>query len=134
MTMKMRDVVFAGLLCSSVVQAQVVPGTAKDLADGCRIAAAIEDGTADRKYSGADFNQQIIAAGYCYGYINGFMGGYSKGTYGLPSKEICLPAGVTIPQIGRVLARKLEEKPEFEHLQQLPYVVGVMMSTWPCTL
>lgn len=127
-----RIAALGGLLTVATAgNAAEVESRAAELVQGCRVLAAIDDGTADAKYGASDL-RSAISAGYCSGYINGFIGGYTYGAHDAARKRVCIPAGVTTPQIARVLVQRLDEKPQFEHVAQLPFVIGVLAATWPC--
>ena len=127
------------LSASSAVRAQgMMPNTptAKIFVDGCRELARIEAGENEpASYSEQQVMEGIVGAGNCLGYINGFLSGYGYAGYqaaGPNVKKICIPSGVTHGQIARVLVARLNEKPEFEHLPALPYLVAILKLTWPC--
>lgn len=117
---------------ASAAQAESGVDTAKELANSCAIAGAISDGTADYKYPGSDVVQNSMSAAYCIGYIKGIVGGHSFALRG-NKKDFCLPSDVSTDQIARVLARRMELLPEFEHLSQLAFTTAVLTGTWPCT-
>jgi len=133
MNRKLIGLILVGLASFSVQAQTQTTATAGKLAHGCRVYGAIEDGTADQKYSQADGLVNIAAASYCSGFIDGMIGGYSTGIYGTAKEKLyCLPPQVSTVQIARVIARNMEEKPEFEHFSQLAFFLGVMAKTWPC--
>lgn len=110
--------------------------TAKALVDGCEALIAIDAGQSEP--SGWDQQrvlESLVGSGICTGYIKGFLGGASFASYqaeGPNVDKFCVPRGVTIPQIARVLSSRLKEKPEFEHVEAYPFVIGILISTWPC--
>ena len=112
------------------------PSTAKALVDGCRELSRIDSGESEpESYSEEQVLVGILGAGNCLGYINGFLGGYGFAAHqavGPNTEKICIPKGVTQGQIARVLVNRLEQKPEFEHVAPLPYVIAILQMTWPC--
>ena len=126
-----------GLLVALLLSAPSFAGgstTTKTLVDGCRAYNDIQDGTAEQKYGddALTFGKKSMGLGYCTGYINGFLSGYSAGSYGSEKKWYCLPRTVTADQISRVLIKRLDDRPEFEDMEPLPFMLAILSSTWPC--
>jgi hypothetical protein len=110
--------------------------TAGQLVSGCRTFLQIESGTdTSPGQSDAGSLLAVLNAGYCTGYIAGFINGNSFAAYeasGKNTNKICIPKGVTTSQVARVLVRRMEEKPEFEHVAELPFVIGILQLSWAC--
>ncbi len=107
--------------------------TAKDLADFCTTAVAVEDGSAEQKYRDDEISKRAMDTGYCLGFISGIVGGYSAGNQGRTGKFFCLPEGVNSFQIARVLVKAMEKAPELEHESPLVLALGGLKGAFPCT-
>ncbi|MCI4567568.1 Rap1a/Tai family immunity protein [Lysobacter sp. CFH 32150] len=115
-----------------VVSAPDDARTAKSLADGCAVANAILDGTADTKFGSNRQSERLITAGICYGYIEGFIQGISAGRQAPKSLNACIPTGVSTPQIARLIEDRMKKMPEFEHMDRMPFLMAVTAGAWPC--
>lgn len=110
-----------------------VASDAKTLADGCRVLAEIQAGTAAERYGSDGVMVKATSAGYCAGYLNGVLGGYSAGVFkSNQAKKYCLPASVNVSQIARLIAKYVEEHPEVENIDELTFVLAMLAVTWPC--
>lgn len=142
MDIKLGTVAFAIFLflawgASSPAQAQAGKSLiARDLVDGCRTAIAIMEGQEEPpNLSQEEVMGTIMGAGTCTGYLQGFIGAsqyVGHDAVGPNTTKMCVPSGVTILQLARLLSTRLAEKPEFEHVPALPFVIGVLGGTWPC--
>lgn len=97
---------------------------------GCKAAIALNDETADRPSELTAISPFSLGAGNCLGYINGFIGGYSFQP--VSQRKFCLPPTVNMMQIARVLSRRFDERPEFSDAPKMAFVLGILMTTWPC--
>ncbi|MHC1670436.1 Rap1a/Tai family immunity protein [Stenotrophomonas maltophilia] len=110
--------------------------TARSLVEGCDVLVAMDAG--QNEPSGWNQDRAIegvVGAGVCLGYIKGFFGGYNFAKHeatGPNVRKICIPSGVTQPQVARLLSTRLKSSPELEHIDAYPFVIAVLASTWPC--
>lgn len=105
---------------------------AKQLVDGCKALSEMEEAAraAPNFVRPEDEGAYIASAGYCTGYLSGYIAGHSSAL--AKGKAYCLPEEVSISQIARVLTKRLETSPEFEHMPEISFVLGVLSGTWPC--
>lgn len=128
--MKLLAAIPALLAFSMPAQAAM---TAKSLVDGCRVASAIEEGNPDG-LPAEYMEERLMLAGMCLGYIDGIVGGHTSGARNDPSARMfCLPGNVTTAQISRVMIAKLKQYPEHENMNALPFTLGILAGTWPCS-
>ncbi|WP_180859674.1 Rap1a/Tai family immunity protein [Stenotrophomonas maltophilia] len=129
-------VFFASLASGHASAQETGPMTARSLVEGCDALVTMEAG--ENEPSG--WNQEraiggVLGAGVCLGYIKGFFGGYNFARHdatGPNVQKICIPSGVTHPQIARLLSTRLRASPELEHIDAYPFLIAVLSSTWPC--
>lgn len=121
------------LLAPAPASAQPVQPSARTLVEGCVAFNAISDGESEPAHlTESEVLSRVLAAGYCAGYLKGFIGGYSARAETVEF-QYCLPRGVTVDQISRVLIARLREVPQFEHIEQLPFVLATLHGVWPCS-
>lgn len=120
----------ASLHCLAAESSQ--PHSAKWLVDHCAAANAVTDRTAREKYGASESGNTALSAGYCYGYVAGFLSGFSAGKSSPKELHACVPSEVGPAQIARLLEVRMKEKPEFEHVPALAFLMGVLRGTWPC--
>jgi hypothetical protein len=105
---------------------------ARWLVDQCSAANSLADGTAQQRFGEAKAATTALAAGYCYGYLAGFHSGFSAGKHSPQELHACVPDGVNPAQTARLLEVKLRQKPEFEHVEAMVFLMAVLHTTWPC--
>lgn len=108
------------------------PGTARGLVDACDVMLEAVDRNFRQLPTPEDEGAYFTAGGYCMGYLEGFRNGYMVSSIQSGKTNICLPNGVTLEQIARILSKRLEQSPEMEHLPQFGFVSVVLAATWPC--
>jgi hypothetical protein len=99
------------------------PHTGHVLLRKCK--AAIEDLTED---------QRIADAGQCTGYVHGIeeMLRFIEIRYGLTDSLFCVPKGVNLGQMARVVVKYLEDHPERLHETDINLVVDAFKLAFPC--
>lgn len=69
----------------------------------------------------------------CSGYMAGVAGGYTlRGAWENIPEDICMPDGVTIGQLVRVVTKHLEEHPEKLHFGAASLATNAYLEAFPC--
>jgi hypothetical protein len=124
----------AGLFLAMPTVALADDYTAKDLADGCRALTAMLDSpdVPPANFTVENMGSKGMRAGQCAGWLGGFIAGYSVGRGAPAHVNYCLPKDVSTAQIARLVAKRIEDNPQLEHVGRLEATMGILMGTWPC--
>lgn len=104
----------------------VYGGTGADVVERC---------SADKPKVGEAINADVIGRtvlwGRCEGYIAGVVDTY-EAFRTAPAKKVCLPPGVTMDQLRRVVKKSLEDNPAHLHQPAVALVVAALADGFPC--
>ena len=76
---------------------------------------------------------QPFNAGLCLGYIIGYLDSFAFNQFETPKQIICLPIGITNPQIISVLKKWLNDHPERLHKFVYEDIRDALSDAFPCS-
>ncbi|MBD9534638.1 hypothetical protein IB227_02085 [Stenotrophomonas sp. STM01] len=110
--------------------------TAGQLAEGCSVLPAMQDGQDEPpNLSEGETMIRMARAGLCSGYTQGLITGYvlaGSTAGGESSTNFCMPDRVTPSQLSRIIVKHSQDHPETEHEDATQFVVTLLMGTFPC--
>jgi hypothetical protein len=113
----------AALMCMAP-QCLAVFSTGNEMLDSCSAAVRSTDERLDGVNS--------IKAGYCMGYLAGFVDSYDVGVYTGAKEVACIPKTVNNGQLARVLVKWLKENPTQLHRNPRILVYSALVDGFPC--
>lgn len=118
---------FAFLFVESASAQAVKSLTAQELLMSCKVAVALIDKQRDLR-EGDD-----LPLNECSGMLRGALDGIQLYNGWFPEKKIaCIPEGVNLAQITRIVVRDFEAQPNLLHLDANEPLVRSIINAFPC--
>jgi Rap1a immunity proteins len=105
-------------------------GTGAELLKRCSAIGTIPEGDTVRSLQRAD---GVRDSNLCWGYIAGVVDQYQGIAMTVRTPQLfCLPPGVDLEQLEKVIRRGLEDNPAELHIQASVLIVNTLAGTFPC--
>lgn len=93
----------------------------------------LSDCTAGLRTLAGESRQSSARAGACFAYLDGYVNAMAVARVMSNQVPVCMPNGVTIEQVARVVVKYLTDHPETLHFEAGALTGHALKSAFPCS-